>query len=252
MSKQGHPDRFPPMAGPAAAGRRRPWKAGVLAAVLSLAALPAMAMEPFTADYQANYMGMKATGTMTLAPAGNDRWKYSLDIDGMGAKLGQSTVFESRDGEWRPLSSTDSQQGTGGLAALLVKRKRVDATYDWSTGQARWTGDVKDGRAGPVALKAGDVDAMLLNLMLVRDVKAGKPLSYRLVEDGRVRKQTYKVAGTESIDVGGRQQQATKVVRDDGKRQILAWIVDGLPVPARILQRRDGKDQVDLKLKSVR
>lgn len=227
-------------------------KTGLLAALLGVVALPALAMDPFTANYQAEYMGMQATGTMTLASAGKDRWKYSLDISGMGAELGQSTVFETRGEQWRPVSSTDSQGGSSGLAALLVKDKRVDATYDWSSGQARWTGDVKDGRGGPVALKAGDMDAMLLNLALVRDVHAGKPLTYRLVEDGRARQQTYKVAGKESITVAGRQQQATKVVRNDGKREIVVWVADDLPVPARILQRRNGKDHIDLRLQSVR
>lgn len=226
-------------------------KAGFLATMLAFASLPAMAIEPFTAAYQANYMGLDATATMTLAPAGGDRWKYSLDIAGMGAKLGQSTVFETRGGQWRPVSSTDSQQGTSGLAAMLVKKKRVDATYDWARGEARWTGDVRDGRAGPVKLQAGDLDAMLLNLALVRDVNAGKPLDYRLVEDGRARPQSYKIAGKETVSVGGQQRQATKVVRDDGDRQLIAWVVDDLPVPARILQRRNGKDHIDLRLKSV-
>jgi hypothetical protein len=227
-------------------------KAGFLAAMLAIASAPALAVKPFTADYEANYMGLQAAGTMTLAPAGDNRWKYSLDITGMGARLGQSTVFEAQGEQWRPVSSTDSQQGTSGLAAMLVKKKRVDATYDWAKGEARWTGDVKADRAGPVKLRAGDLDAMLLNLALVRDVNAGNPLDYRLVEDGRSRQQTYRVAGQEAISVGGQQRQATKVVREDGKRQIIAWVVDGLPVPARILQRRDGKDHIDLKLKSVR
>lgn len=229
-----------------------PRKAGFLAAMLALVGTPALAIEPFTADYQTNYMGMQASGTMTLAPAAGGRWQYSLDINGMGAAMGQSTVFEVRDGRWRPLSSTDTQQGKSGLAAMLVRKKRIDATYDWAKGEARWTGDVKAERTGPVKLRDGDLDAMLLNLALVRDVNAGNPLNYRLVEDGRARQQAYRIVGKEAISVGGEQHQATKVVRNDGDRQITAWVVDGLPVPARILQRRDGKDHIDLRLKSVR
>lgn len=215
-------------------------------------AAPALAVEPFTADYNASYMGMEATGKMTLVPAGNERWKYSLDISGAGARLSQSTVFETNGGQWRPVSSTDSQGGETGLAAMLVKSRSVDATYDWSRGQATWTGDVKDGRAGPVKLKAGDLDGMLLNLALVRDFNAGQSLSYRLVEDGRIKNQVFTPSGTETIDVQGRDQKATKLVRSDGSRTITAWIVDGLPVPARILQQRDGRDHIDLKLKSFR
>ena len=226
-------------------------RAAATFAALLLAAAPALAIEPFSADYQASYMGMDARAKMTLASAGKDRWEYRVDIGGMGAELEQSTVFEVEDGQWRPLKSVDSQRGTSGLAAMLVRPKTVTAEYDWARGEARWTGDVKPERAGPVPLRAGDLDGMLMNLVLVRDVAAGRPLDYRLVEDGRVRRQRFEVAGKETVQVGGRSHEATRVVRRDGKREIIAWVVDGLPVPARVLQRRDGRDHIDLKLVSV-
>lgn len=222
------------------------------ATLLAFAAAPLLAVEPFTADYQANYMGMQANGRMTLAQEAGNRWKYSLDISGAGARLTQSTVFEADGDDWRPVSSTDSQRGESGLAAMLVKSRTVNAKYDWSRNRATWSGDVKDGRSGPVKLQAGDLDGMLMNLALVRDFSAGKPLEYRLVEDGRAKRQVFKPSGTETINVQGRDRRATKVVRTDGSRTITAWIVDGLPVPARILQQRDGRDHIDLKLKSLR
>ncbi|HEY4531258.1 MAG TPA: DUF3108 domain-containing protein [Luteimonas sp.] len=230
-----------------------PFRRGAAAALalLAFASAPALAIKPFTADYEANYMGMQADAKMSLASAGTDRWEYRIDIGGMGAELVQSTVFEVKDGQWRPISSVDSQRGTSGLAAMLVKRKSVKAEYDWDQGQASWSGDVKEDRAGPIELRAGDLDGMLMNLVLVRDVAAGKPLDYRLVEDGRVKRQRFQVVGTEQIQVGGKAHEATRVVRRDGKREIIAWVVDGLPVPARVLQKREGKDHIDLKLKSV-
>ena len=223
------------------------------AALLALAAAPATAsaIEAFDASYQASYMGLEATAKMSLASSGGDRWKYSIDIGGMGAELSQSTVFEANGGEWRPLESVDSQRGTSGLAAMLVKSRTVTAKYDWERGEARWSGDVKPDRAGPVKLRKGDLDGMLMNLVLVRDVAAGKPLEYRLVEDGRVKRHRFEVTGKESIQVAGRAREATRVERHDGKREIIAWVVEGLPVPARILQRRDGKDHIDLRLTSV-
>lgn len=233
---------------------RRPLQAAACAALLAAfgATAAASTVEPFTADYNANYMGMQATGRMTLAPAGDDRWKYSLEVSGAGARLAQSTVFEADGDQWRPLSGNDSQGGESGLAAMLVKKRSINATYDWASGRATWDGDVKEDRRGPVKLQPGDVDGMLLNLALVRDFKAGRDLSYRLVEDGRVRRRVFEPAGTEQVTVGGQQHKATKVAWKDDDRSITAWIVDGLPVPARILQQRDGRDHIDLQLKSVR
>jgi hypothetical protein len=214
------------------------------AALLLLASAPALAVEPFAANYQASYMGLQGSGRMTLEPQGGNRWKYTLSIGSNGIKLDQSTVFEDRAGKWRPLSGTDS-------SLLLIKKTDKQATYDWDKGVATWSGDVKAERAGPVKLQPGDVDALLLNLELARDVPAGKPLSYRMVEDGRVKQMSYRVVGKDTISVGGKSRAATKVSYASGNKETVAWVVEGLPVPARILQRKDGKDEIDLRIQSV-
>ena len=213
---------------------------------LLLAASPAWAVKPFTAAYEASLMGgISADARMTLAPAGGDRWNYVLSVDSPVATLRQSTVFEDRGGAWRPLSGNDSTQ-------MLIKKSQKNASYDWAKGEARWSGDVKADRAGPVKLQDGDLDAMLLNLAIVRDVAAGKPLSYRMVDNGVVRTQAYQSLGKETITVAGKPRSATKVSRTSDNKQVIVWVVDGLPVPARILQKKDGKDELDLVLQSVR
>lgn len=220
-------------------------RALLVAAALTVASTSALAMKPFTADYDANYMGMQASGRMTLVPAGGERWRYNLNISNALANLSQTTVFEEHAGQWRPLSGTDSTN-------VLVKKTNKVANYDWASGMASWSGDMKPDRKGPIKLQAGDMDALLINLALVRDVAAGKPLSYRMVEDGRVKQLRYTVTGKEAITIGGKSQQATKVVSSNGDKETIAWVVEGLPVPARILQRENGKDSIDLRVRSVR
>jgi len=223
-------------------GTKKPFLLGV--ALFALASTSALAVEPFSATYQATYMGLQGNGRMTLESQGNDRWKYTLSIGSNGIQLNQSTVFEDRDGKWRPLSGTDSSM-------LLIKKTDKQATYDWDKGVATWSGDVKSDRAGPVKLQAGDVDALLLNLELARDVPAGKPLQYRMVEDGRVKTLAYKVVGKDEITVGGKTHTATRVSNKNGDKETIAWVVEGIPVPARILQRKNGKDEIDLRIQSV-
>lgn len=217
----------------------------LLAMALTVASAPALAVKPFSADYQASYMGMQASGRMTLVAAGDNRWRYNLSISNALADLSQTTVFEEHGGQWRPLSGTDSTK-------VLIKKTNKVADYNWSSGIASWSGDMKPDRMGPIKLQTGDMDALLINLALVRDVAAGKPLNYRMVEDGRVKQMRYTVAGKESIDIGGKSRQATKVVSSNGDKQTIAWVVEGLPVPARILQRENGEDSIDLRVRSVR
>ena len=115
-------------------------------AAFLIASAPALAMKPFTANYQASYMGLQGDGQMTLAPAGGDRWTYTLAIHSALAQLSQTTVFEDNDGKWRPLSGNDT-------SSLLIKRSNKSATYDWGKGEANWSGDVKDDRSGPVSCR---------------------------------------------------------------------------------------------------
>lgn len=224
--------------------RSAPWLLGATLLALGAAA-PARAVKPFSADYTASYMGMQGTGKMTITPAGANRWKYALNIRSNVAQLSQTTTFEDKGGQYRPLSATDS-------SLLLIKRSNKTATYDWAKGEARWSGDVKAERAGPVKLQAGDMDALLVNLALARDAGAGKPMNYRMVDDGRAKQLSWQVAGTETLTIGGASKSATKVSRTDGDKQTVVWVVEGLPVPARILQRKDGRDEIDLKIASLK
>ena len=50
----------------------------------------------------------------------------------------------------------------------------------------------------------------------------------------------------------GQPRTATKVARNSDNKEVIVWVVDGLPTPARILQRKDGHDELDLTLKSLR
>ncbi|MEO5629674.1 MAG: DUF3108 domain-containing protein [Thermomonas sp.] len=216
-------------------------------AILALVcvASPAWAVKPFVADYEATVKGAIHTDAqMKLSSAGANRWSYEISVNNPLASLRQTTVFEDVGGIWRPLSGNDSSQ-------MLVKKSQKNATYDWSTGEARWTGNVKPDRAGPVKLQAGDLDAMLLNLAIVRDVAAGKRLSYRMVDNGVARQQTYQNLGEENITVAGKARKATKVSRSSDNKLVTVWVVEGFPVPARILQQDNGKDALDLVLKSV-
>lgn len=205
----------------------------------ALAASPAFAAKPFNAAYTADYMGMKASGRMTIEPS-DGHWRYTMHIGNQLADLTQTTVFDDDGGVLRPISGTDT-------AKAFIKKQRKNANYDWSRGVATWTGDVKPDRAGPIKLQAGDVDALLVNLAIARDVASGKPLSYRMVDNGRVRQLTYAIAGKETVTVGGRSQQATKVVSTNGEKKTTLWVVQGIPVPVRILQNNDG-DGIDIRI----
>ena len=215
-----------------------------LAAVAALATLPALAIAPFKADYSANYMGVTADGVMQLEQAANNTWRYTVQVKNQMADLRQSTEFDVHGSQYRPLTSNDT-------ANLVFKRRNISAHYDWSANQATWTGDIKADRRGPVALRAGDMDALLINLAIARDLAAGKTMNYRMVDEGRIKPMRYTVQGKETLKVGDRDVEVTRVARTDGDKQQIAWISPDYPVPLRLLQRKGGRDELDLTVRNV-
>ncbi|MGY0505308.1 DUF3108 domain-containing protein [Luteimonas sp. e5] len=218
-----------------------------LAAVLALTALvPAQAAElkAFNASYRASYNNMAANASMSLSPAGSHRWTYRMNVQNALVQLERSAVVDAGGERLRPLSNSESVN-------MVVRKRSKQGQYDWGAGQATWSGHVKEDRKGPVRLQAGDVDGMTLNLAIVRDALAGKPLRYRLVENGKVKTIAFRTAGRENIQVDGKTLNAIKVDGNDGGNRMSLWVVENVPVPVRILQRDDNGDTIDLRLQSV-
>ncbi len=224
-------------------------QAGALANPAAVPAQP-RTLAPFVASY-AVYRDGKPMGdaAQKLVRLDGDRWRVDMGIRGtrglvglVGLNLQQSTLFDVVDGRYRPLSQSTVRR-------MFLASKHSTGVYDWTARSARWTGDVKPSRRGPVSLQEGDLSGVLIDLALIRDSVPGKTLHYRFVEGGRAREHTYVVAPqTESIEVDGLSYDAMRVSREDGNDQTVVWVASGVPTPIRILQREDGDDSTDLRL----
>ena len=76
--------------------------------------------------------------------------------------------------------------------------------------------------------------------------------TFEVQRNADARAQSFQNLGKDTITVQGQPRTATKVARNSDNKEVIVWVVDGLPVPARILQKKDGKDELDLVLKAVR
>jgi hypothetical protein len=216
---------------------------------------PARALAPFVAAYEV-YRGGKAFGdaTLQLAKVDGGRWRVDLGIRGTrgliglaGLNLQQSTLFDVSGEQYRPLSQSTVRK------ALFGNRKST-GVYDWSRHLAQWQGDIKETRRGAVTLQDGDMSGLLINLAVLRDAQPGATLQYRFVDDGRVRNHQYVVAGEREPQVVDEiSYSAMRVTRaKGGDEETILWVVEGVPMPIRILQREDGEDVTDLRLKEYK
>ncbi|HET6436232.1 MAG TPA: DUF3108 domain-containing protein [Xanthomonadaceae bacterium] len=220
-----------------------------------LSAPPAQAdtprpLQPFVASYQVFHEGRElGLATLQVVPLQGDRWRVDMVMKGQGLmrltglNLEQSTVFERKGEDYRPLTQATARRA-------FLSRRSTTGVYDWAARSARWSGDVKKGRAGPVALQDGDMSGLLIDLALVRDAAPGSTLRYRFVDDGRARDHLWIVAPqTESVTVDGLSYDTMRADRQqDGGDETTIWVAAGVPTPIRILQREDGQDSTDLRL----
>lgn len=223
---------------------------GAPVATASETADPPPALAPFVATYDAWNDGKQAgTATMRLAREGR-LWRVDLDVTGnrglarwIRLDIDQGTVFEEAGGDYRPLRQDTRRK------ALFMGR-HIEGVYDWTSGVAQWSGDLKDARRQPVALREGDKSGLLINLAIVRDAAPGRALRYRFVDGGRVRDHQYAVAeATEYVEVDGLSYDAMRVSRTNGGNdETIFWVARGVPTPIRILQRENGEDAIDLRL----
>ena len=214
------------------------------------APVAAPTLQPFVATYQVLHEGRElGQATLQVVHTGGAQWRVDLGMKGRGLmrltglNVQQSTVFESDGRGFRPLAQST-------LKRAFLASRRSTGVYDWSARSARWSGDVKQGHAGPVPLQDGDMSGLLIDLAVIRDAAPGATLHYRFVDDGRVRDHTWLVAPqTEGVRVGELSYDAMRAERvQAGGDATTLWVADGVPTPVRILQREDGKDSTDLRL----
>ncbi len=220
------------------------FKPALLASLLlALPAAQGTELSAFRGSYRTSYNGIPAEASVSLAPAGSGRWNYSLGIQSALGQIQRSAVVDASGERLRPVSNRET------VSVVARSRRAKQGSYDWASRQARWSGDVKPERAGPIALQAGDVDGMTLNLAIVQDALAGRPMRYRMVENGKVSQLNFSIAGREAMTVAGRNLQTVRVSSSDGDTTRTLWVAEGIPVPVRILQR--DEDTIDLRLQRI-
>ena len=194
-----------------------------------------------SARYEVGYNGYSAQGRLQVTPRPDGRWSMTLQFGNVFASLQQATVFVRQGDRLRPL-------GNSRVVTAPLTHRTIVGRFDWRA--ARWSlsGDVKPTHRGPVSLRPGDLDPLLLELALVEDVRAGRPTRYRVLENGRARLLDYRRLAVEPVTVEGRTYQAVKLFASEGGKRYVAWIVPGLPLPVRLLQSEPAGDTIDMRL----
>lgn len=213
-------------------------------------------LQGFQSNYQVFRKGSLAgTAMMQVVRLGPARWRVDLGIRGTKGLAGfaalnsqQSTVFDQVGTEYVPVSQST-------VLTTLLSADKIVGTYNWNTKLARWTGDIKKSRQLPVALQAGDMNLLLVNLAVVRDARPGMSLNYRLVDRGRAKPIHFLADATQQVLKLGEEGYQSLAVRRTGvpaDESLTVWVSEGVPTPIRMVLVQDDVGELDLQLASYK
>lgn len=193
-----------------------------LALTLALLGLPAsaLALEPFSAQYTADFQSVPVSGSAERRLTRNEdgSWKLHFRASMLIAALREDSQFRYEAAQFMPYSYELERTGLG-------KGKYIRHQFDWDRHLVTGTD-----RGDPVKLelKSGLLDKSTYQLALQEDVAAGKTaMTYQVVDGDEVETYDFRVLGKEMVDITGGQVEAIKVerVRDPNKsrRQTTLW-----------------------------
>lgn len=98
----------------------------------------------------------------------------------------------------------------------------------------------------------GTVDPALLELRIMDDLKANRPLNYRVTEKGKLKNYRFQRLGKEmlSLPAGRYNCEKIRMIRDNGERITTIWLAPELDfVPVQISHNEEGS-VIETRLKS--
>lgn len=160
----------------------------------------------------------------------------------VGYQASESARFTWDRRRVRPLAYRQNEERIG-------HHEHFSADFDWV--RRRATGDSDAGRVD-LAVPADVLDPLTLRLQLAVDLAAGRlDPAYPTVDSREVDYHRFERQGIETVTVGTQCIDALRLerLRPDSSRRLWSWHSPTFRwLPVRILQQRDGKDLLDIRL----
>lgn len=214
--------------------------------LMSLTSFAHAAPGAFQAQYAVQKSGM-TLGTMNATlNYSNNAYTYqkSTKTTGLAALLSGDTLNERSQGKKHGEQLNSSQY----LHHHKSKRKDKRDQFNF-TAPTQVQGQYKD-QAYQLTVPAGTVDPALLELRVMDDLAANRPLNYNVTERGKLKQYRFQKLGQEAISVPAGQFQCEKiqVVRDGGKRQTVLWLAPELNYALVQVRHTDDGDVIQTQL----
>ncbi len=222
-----------------------------VAAMLLLTATVSVAQAAPPA-HQARYTVEKSGMTLgemqvNLAYAGS-RYTYlkQTKATGLAAMISGDTLTER---------SAGTRQGEVLHSTTYLyhhKSKRKDRRDQYSFTSPTQVSGSFEGRHYQLTVPNGTLDPALLELRLMANLAANRPLNYTISERGKVKNYRFQRLGKQSVSVpaGSFQAEVVQMTRDNGERQTTIWLAPELNYAIVKIRHNEKGDIIESKLES--
>lgn len=217
-----------------------------LAGLLFCQIAGAFSLPPFNAEYKAYRSGMEL-GSASQSLSLNQAGEYTLHFQSSASflflsdKRSEISTFSVQGEQLVPRHYRFKRTGTGSDKNTEIRFSLTDKQIQINQDQ--------------VLPWQGETDNQLFHLDIRRRLAAGETrFSYQTInEKGQPDEETFEVIGEEklSLPVGEVDTLKLQKVRANSKRQTFIWLAPDLDYQmARLKQLKEGKEQLDIQLKS--
>lgn len=200
----------------------------------------------FQASYSVEKSGLKLGDMQSTLSYTSNQYTYLKQVkaNGLAALISGDSVTERSNGLRQGVNLRSQNY------SYHHKSKRKDRRDEFKfTTAAQVTGRFEN-QNYQLAVPQTTIDPALVELRLMEDIAANRPLNYQVTEKGKLKQYQFKRLGREKVSVPAGEFNAEKIqmARDDNERETILWLAPELNyVPVQIRHNEKG-DIIDSRL----
>lgn len=200
----------------------------------------------FTAEYEIKKTGLTVGHTTLELTADRGRLVYHSNSQPVEVaawffgdhRIREASIMRAAQDRLMPLEYRYTHEGDD-------KNRNEHYTFDWDNNQVRVN---YRGQHKTIAVPPGTLDNFSLQVQLMRDLRTNRtPLSYPLVNRGKLKTYAFTRDGPETVTVPAGTYSAIKVIRqkdDEDQTAYTTWYAPTLDYLPVMVEKREGDDVV--------
>lgn len=198
--------------------------------------------------YKGTISGWKIEMTRTLTQKSASEFELKSEARNMIASVYESSQFEIKDGELRPLHYIYERK-------ILGRRVVETIRFDWSTNKAYYSRSDRPQNNTTHTLTPGLLDPALYQLLMQADLSQNKQtLSYDFIKRKRIEKYRFELLKEDVFVLDKQSQKALLVIHqdEDKDKNTKLWILPNLNYQIAQIQHLDDGDLYEVRLSEHR